>query len=171
MTCVLLLGPLLLAPESMDAAETVISTDPMISRATPGSVLTVRVRADQAVDLAAFEFFLSFDSTVLRLANVEAGEFLTASGRQLVLLGPALDDNRVGFGAATYGQEPGVSGGGVIAFLTFHVVGSGTSSLHFERLIVTDSAANVLPVRGVDGQVISSGEAFQVLLPLVAKGK
>ena len=165
----LLLGPLLLTPEPMRAAETVVSIHPLSVQTAPGQVLTVEVRAAQATDLAAFEFFLSFDPLVLRLVNIEAGDFLTSSGRQLVRLGPALEDDRVGFGAATYGREPGVNGSGVLARLTFQVVGAGTSLLRFQRLIITDTAANVLPVQGVGGQVISSGEAFQILLPLITR--
>lgn len=169
MAGILLLGTLLPASGTTGAAETVIAIRPASVQTAPGHVLTVEIYATQAANLAAFEFFLHFDPTILHATHVEAGEFLTASGRRLVPLGPDLQADRIGFGVATYGEEPGVSGEGVIARLTLHVVGSGTSPLRFQRLIITDPDANELPVRGVDGQVISSGEAFQVRLPLVMR--
>ncbi len=167
MAMALLTGPVLLVPEPMSASETVISVEPQENFVTPGDTLTITIQATEASDLGAFEFFLAFDPSVLQFTAVEAGDFLTSTGRRLVPLGPELRTGQLAYGGATYGDEPGSNGGGVLARITFQVVGAGTSSLRFERLIITDTAANVLPVRGVDGQVTSSGEAYRAFLPLV----
>lgn len=167
MALTFLAAPVLLAPEPMSASETVVSVQPGEIQVAPGRVFTVAIEASEASDLGAFEFFLAFDPSVLRVMGAQAGDFLTSTGRRLVPLGPTMSSDQVGYGAATYGYEPGVSGQGVLARVTFQAVGTGTSVLHFNRLIVTDTAARVLSVRGVDGQVTSSGEWHQILLPLV----
>jgi len=169
MAFVLLAGPVFLGPEPMDASETLVSITPGTYHVVPGTVFTVGVQASQAQNLAAFEFFLTFDPSVLRVIRVEAGDFLTSTGRQLVSLGPDIAVAQVGYGGATYGYDPGVDGEGLLARITFQAVGAGVSDLHFTRLILTDTDANVLPARTVDGQVTSSGEAYQVLLPLIMR--
>lgn len=136
-----------------------------------GETVPVSVWVDGVSDLGAFEFYLGYDPAVLRATGAELGTFLTSTGRTPVPLGPLVTDDEIRFAGASYGTAAGPDGGGVLARVTFRVVGSGTSALTFNRIIVTDTAAQVLPASTVNG-LFTAGELSHapLYLPLVLKG-
>lgn len=171
LTAMVLLAGLLSGGLQVANADTVtVRLEPDHLVGSVGATVSVAVWADDVVDLGAFEVHLSYDPAVLQATGAELGPFLTSSGRTPVPLGPALREGEIRFAGATYGTPAGPHGSGELAQITFRVVGSGSSALAFNRVIVTDAAAQVLPTEGVDGTFSTEpGLHISVLLPLVVR--
>jgi hypothetical protein len=71
------------------------------AQARAGELITVRLVARNAQNLAGFQSTVVFDSTRLRLTSATIEKGLEASGRQVLQLGPILRDDSVVLGAAT----------------------------------------------------------------------
>lgn len=135
-----------------------------------GKTVAVTVWIDGAANLGAFEFHLGYDPAVLQAVGAQLEAFLTSTGRTPVPLGPAVKPNEIRFAGASYGTAAGPDGSGMLAQVTFRVVGPGTSPLTFNRLIVTDTQAQVLPASAVDGTFTSGKVPYSpVYLPLVRR--
>jgi hypothetical protein len=129
--------------------------------ARPGELITVRLVANNASDLAGFQGTVQYDSAGLRLtgASVETG--LERSGRGLVALGPVMRDGAVVLGAATCpvsdcGSTPGravprvetgVSGTVELGTLEFYSTAPGTYQLTLDGVKFVDPQGNTLAVR------------------------
>ena len=130
-------GALLFAP--LDASATpVVSTDGGSLAVTNGNTYTVNVLIQGAVDLYAYQFSVSYDSTVLSVQDsfnpATEGSFLTnvysAPGQTAFFAG--FDDGvgNISFIADTLvGPLAGVSGDGTLASITFVAVADGTTSV------------------------------------------
>ncbi len=135
-----------------------------------GTTVGVMVQVEGAADLGAFEFHLGYDPAVLEATEVWLGDFLTRTGRTPVPLGPRLDVGEVRFAGASYGTATGPGGSGVLAQITFRVVGSGTTALTFNRVIVTDTDARVLDAGAIDGSFTSGQSPYlPVFVPLLLR--
>jgi hypothetical protein len=135
-----------------------------------GGTVVTTVQIDGVVNLGAFEFHLGYDPAVLQATGAELGAFLTSTGRSPVPLGPAMRVGEIRFAGATYGTAAGPDGAGALAQITFRVVGSGTSTLTFNRIIVTDAVAQVLPARAIDGTFSTEASLYSpVHLPLLLR--
>ena len=167
---VLMAGLLSGGPQPVIAEAITLRLQPSHTFADLGETVVVTVLVDDVTDLGAFEFHLGYDPAVLEATDASLGAFLTSTGRTPVPLGPALSTDEIRFAAASYGTPAGPNGTGVLAEVTFRVVGSGTSALSFNRVIVTDTAAQVLPAGAANG-LFTSGQSSQHLLylPVVLK--
>ena len=150
------------------AQTTTFHLQPSVTEAEVGEVVSVAVVVENVVNLGAFEFHLGFDSSILQPENVELGSLLASTGRTPVPLGPEFNANELRFAGASYGNVDGADGTGVVAVVSLRVVAAGVSLLSFNRVIVTDKDAEVLPADGVDG-LITTSQVFRhaVYLPFV----
>ena len=98
----------------------------------------VEIRVEDVSNVAAFEFSLNFDRSVMRLVGVEAGPFLGSSGRVVFCPQPIYQspdsavpsENSLRFGCVTTsGENPGASGSGLLATVTLAPRKAGTSQL------------------------------------------
>jgi len=120
--------------------------------------ITVDIVADNVKNLAAFQFSLTYDSSIVKYVNVEGGSFLGSSGREPQCLKPEIDGGSpetLHFNCVTLGPPPSVQGGkagvdgsGVLATVTFTPVGGGTSPFELKegRLIAAELDAKGMPV-------------------------
>jgi len=118
----------------------------------------VNIVADNVSNLAAFQFSLSYDSSILKYVSVEGGSFLGSTGREPQCLEPKLDTGNpevLNFNCVTLGPPPSVQGGkagasgsGVLATVTFSAVGGGTTALDLKdgRLVAAELNAKGMPV-------------------------
>jgi hypothetical protein len=163
------LAGLLSASSQLAGAQAItIRLEPSRIVADVGQTVQVTVRMEGAVDLGAFEFHLGYNPAVLEATDAGLGPLLTSTGRSPVPLGPALKDGEIRFAGASYGTEGGPDGAGVLAQVTFRIVGPGTSGLTFNRIIVTDSDAQVQPATAVGGLLATNERLLAFLyLPMV----
>lgn len=119
-----------------------------------GEPFNVAVVVDDATNLGAFEFELTYDQGIVELQDAQEGPFLGSSGRRVNCLPPDKAAGSVLLRCVTLGATPdGPNGSGTLATLTFQPVGAGTSPLHFVRVIVTDPPANILASGTEDASV------------------
>jgi hypothetical protein len=116
---------------------------------------TVDVAIANVTDLGSFQFVLAFSPSVVHAEGAELGDFLGSTGRSTTTVGPEIDNQlgTVSFGAASYGEQAGADGSGVLATVTFSPQANGVSSLHLQGVQVTDTVPEAIPVDLQDGQV------------------
>ena len=120
-----------------------LEIQPLASQVQPGDTFTVTVEIKDVMDLGAYSFELTFNPAVLEALDVTLGDFLGSTGRSVVELGPTIS-NTVGtlaYGAASFGEQEGPNGSGVLATITFLAVEPGDSPLKLENTQVTDTQA------------------------------
>lgn len=138
--------------------------------AAVGSTVTVDVRISGISDLYSYQFGVNFDNTLLHFDNAGTGSFLTggdASSFGFYDADPAdgtLDfvyDSRIG-------AQPGASGDGVLATLTFDTLAGGISGLEFTNVLFLDSTSpegREIAVAAIDGALQINGPAGDVPEP------
>jgi len=104
-----------------------------------GTQFSIDIVVDYVENLWGYQFWLSFDNTTLHGVSVENGPFLASAGGIVIVAPGAGFDNEAGelklFGAAIFFMGPPPSdailpdGGGVLATVTFEVVGIGCSPI------------------------------------------
>jgi hypothetical protein len=121
-------------PEAAALASPLIRFSPSSSTVAPGATFVVDVMVDNAADLGAFEFTLTFNPAVVSLQSATLGNFLGGTGRTAVAL--PLVQHAPGtyeFGGYTHASTRilGPNGTGTLAHLTFQAVAAGNSNLSF----------------------------------------
>ncbi|MGD2146866.1 MAG: cohesin domain-containing protein [Anaerolineae bacterium] len=132
-----------------------VRVEPAQVEVLPNEAFQVQVVVEGISDLGGFEFELAYDPTVLEVKDVAFGDFLGTTGRSVIPVGPALDDEEgmVAIGAATFGEQPGPSGAGVLATISYVARRAGSSELRLQNAVVLDSSASLTPIETADGRV------------------
>jgi len=136
--------------------------DPVTTYVDPGASFVVTVTIDDVVDLGAFEFDLTYDATRLDATGVVSGTFLGSTGRTVAELGPVFGAGSVTYGAFTFGTDPGPNGDGALALVTFQATSVGTSTLHLQDQVATNTSGVTLSPSAEDGEVIVGAAAPNV---------
>jgi hypothetical protein len=112
---------------------------------TGGPDFTVNILAEDVTNLAAFQFALSYDPSIIKYVDVKGGDFLGSSGRQPQCLQPMVVQGQpetLKFNCVTLGPPvsvngtPGPDGSGVLAEVTFAPLGGGKTSLELTDTIL-----------------------------------
>ena len=123
-----------------------------------GEAFGVTVMVDDVTNLGAFQIRLTYDPNILQFQDVKEGQFLGSSGRPVECLPPNTPQGAIDFTCVTLGSTPeGPTGSGELATVTFQPLGSGTSPLHFDLLILADPPANPLPAQAQDASITVGG--------------
>jgi hypothetical protein len=146
-----------------------VRIDPAAVNVAPGHAFTVNVMVDGAVDLGAFQFDMIYDPTVVTVNAVELGPFLGSTGRTAQSIGTKVDNvaGIVTFGAFSFGSDAGPEGTGSLAAITLTAVGSGTSALNLQNVVVTDVRANTQSV-SVEGGTVTVAVPSPTSTPTMA---
>ena len=133
-----------------------VRIEPAVSCASVCVTFTVEVWIDDVEDLGGFEFDLYYDPSVIHVEDIALGDFPPSSGRSWVPVGPIIDNTNgfATFGGFSFGTQPGPSGSGVLAIITLHAVGEGTSALDLDDVQVTDTGGQPQDVTTEDGSVV-----------------
>ncbi len=130
----------------------------------------VQVVIEEANNLAAFQFDLAYDSSVLQVTEAAPGAFLESTGNSVVAVGPEVNDaeGRVTFGAVSFGGEPGPSGTGILATITCVAQGEGSTTLELQGVQILNTAASVQRVAVEDGRVVvrATAAAMPIATPM-----
>lgn len=137
------------------AAATTLSFATPATAVPVGQAFTLDVLVTDAADLYAFQFDIAFDPTLVQATGVQEGGFLSAGGATSFL--PGSIDNLVGtvsFTAGTLtGPEPGATGNGVVAHLSFQALAPGQGALSFGNVVLLDSALGEIPTSTLAGSL------------------
>jgi hypothetical protein len=101
-----------------------------------GEDFEVNIAVDNVTNLAAFQFMLEYDSSVIEYVSVEESPFLGSSGREVMCPDPWTEPGVLGFSCSTLGPPvsvggvAGPDGSGVVATITFSPIGGGETPLN-----------------------------------------
>jgi hypothetical protein len=106
-------------------------------------------------DVGSFQFTLAFSPNIVHAEGAELGDFLGSTGRGTLPVGPNIDNvvGTITFGAASFGEQAGPDGSGVLATISFSPQAEGTSNLHLQNVQVTDTYTETIAVNLQDGSV------------------
>jgi hypothetical protein len=129
---------------------TVISVEPGLVEGLPGDSFTVDITIDKAENVYAWEFKLKYPPyrAVLAPTNVEDGGFLTGG---YLFSNDNPFDGILLVGATKIGVQPGVSGSGVLARITFFVLEAGEGPLEIMESDLLDPSLNAMDHQTRDG--------------------
>jgi hypothetical protein len=123
-----------------------MSVEPPAERVkTGGPEFTVNIVAEDVTNLAAFQFSLSYDPSIIKYVEVKGGDFLGSSGRQPQCLEPMVEQGQpetLKFNCVTLGPPislngtPGPDGSGVLAAVTFTPLSGGKTPLELTDAIL-----------------------------------
>jgi hypothetical protein len=123
-------------------------------RVPKNRTFTVDVVIEDADDLGAFEFQLTYNNTCVQATDATLGPFLGSTGRSVADVGPTIGTGIVTYGAYSWGAGAGPNGDGVIATVTFQAgANECCSSLHLQNVTVTDTAGSAQSASTEDGRV------------------
>jgi hypothetical protein len=132
--------------------------------------LVVPIDVTSVENLGAFGFLLTFDGDVLELIEIEEGDFLGSTGREVVCDAPVVDTFAVMITCVTLRMEPdGPSGDGNLANITFRLKGTGTTDLQFDRIELTDPLGTRIPASINSARLTVEGGS-RLTWPVVAAG-
>jgi len=142
------------------AADGTMSATPLSLAVTPGSAneavgstFQVAITAAGAHDLFAVPLQVQFDSKMLQLVNVDAGDLLGKDGQSVALVHRDEGNGALTISATRPPGTRGVDGQGSICTLTFKAVGAGDSTLALTRIGSRDSQQNRIAAVGAQGVV------------------
>jgi general secretion pathway protein D len=126
---------------------------PAVNNQGVGATFQVAVMLSNANDLFSVPLQMQFNSKVLSLVNVDAGNLLGKDGQAVALVHRDEGDGAVTISASRPPGVTGVNGSGTICTLTFKAVAPGDSPLQLVRIGAKDSKQNNLPAVGSPASV------------------
>ncbi len=123
----------------------------------PGAAI-VNINIENVTNLGAFEFRLLYNSDVakvLRVDDVQLGDFIESTARTAAEIGPNIDNDAgiLSFGAYTYGENLGPDGDGLLATITFTAENEGATFLDLDAVQVADINGDGISADVIDGQL------------------
>lgn len=129
-----------------------MSVEPPAERVeTGGPEFTVNIVAGDVTNLAAFQFSLSYDPSIIKYVEVKGGDFLGSSGRQPQCLEPMVvkgQPETLKFNCVTLGPPvslngtAGPDGSGVLAEVAFAPLHGGETSLELTDAVLVAAEIN-----------------------------
>ena len=126
---------------------------------------TIPDRDVESIGMAAFEFTLGFDETIVAVEGVEVGPALAESGRAFQCLPPRREPGSFRFGCLSSGESPpGVQGSVTLASLTLRPLSNGSSALLLEPQLA-GPLGDPISIDVADGLVRVTGNPDAVATP------
>ncbi|MCX6032316.1 MAG: cohesin domain-containing protein [Chloroflexi bacterium] len=152
-------------PESATASS--LSLLPANQRVATGAIFTEIVHIQEAANVGAFQADLTYDPVIVQVEDVTGGPFLTSTGRTVVPVGPATDNDtgQVTFGAFTFGSQGSATGAGDLAYVRFRAQAAGQTNLAFQEAGLSDPQGNALPLDSQTEASVTAG--MLTYLPLL----
>ena len=142
---------LAITPMAVAAQEpAAVELQPPASVPDAGETFTTDVTVSNAADLLGFQFDVNFDPARLAVEKIDLGPLLSSTGRSPQPLGPDITNagsGRIVYGGFTLGtpEQPGASGDGVLAIITWKVVQPGEFGASLSRVQLAGAGGRALP--------------------------
>ncbi len=110
----------------------------------------------ESVNLKAYSLEITFDRSIIRANDLDIveGQLLSDSGEPTFFwVGFSADSSKLYIDGAILGDGIVVSGSGILAVLTVHTIGFGSTDLAFTSIRARDGLNNPLIYDGVDGWI------------------
>ena len=138
----------------IEAQTTILYIDPPIIDVPIFNEFTVTLNIEDVEDLYSWEVLIFFTPSQIQCTGAEEGPFLRDFGP--TIWPPPEIDNDTGtihMGCALIPGGSGAFGSGVLAYIHFTCVNVGTSFIHIEDSVLTDSLGDPIPHSIIDSQV------------------
>jgi general secretion pathway protein D len=142
-----------LTPPADSTAPMNFSVVPPSVPQTVGSTFQVAVMLDHGRDVYSVPMQMQYNSKVLQLVNVDAGNFLSRDGQAVALVHRDDGNGLVTISTSRPPNAGGVSGQGNLCTLTFRAVAAGDSNLALVKVGARNSAQANLPAVGSEAVV------------------
>jgi hypothetical protein len=134
--------------DTIAAQGATVSLVPSSQNVQLGETFTVDVAIENATNLAAYEFRITYDPNILTIEGVTQTDFLRSTDRGVSC--PPIEDEAARkttdawFGCATVNKSSGppVGGSGVLAHISFSAKGPGLTYLTFVKLQLADDMSD-----------------------------
>ncbi len=124
-----------------------------------GSTVTLQVRVQRVVSLAAFQLTIELNPNVLELGQIELGDFLSLTGRPVTDFPPVfVAPGKIIYQAVSAAGAPGVSGDGLLATVHLRAVADGFSPVSLPEVVLVNASTVGTTIEG-RGAVVIVGEA------------
>ena len=147
-----------------------LSIEPAMSQVQAGTGINFAITVSGIADLYAYQFDFAYSPGLLQAQAVEEGAFLRQAGTTTIFLPGQIDDGTGTIRAIAgtrIGQEPGVSGDGVLATVALRVVGTGSSLLTLSRITLLNSQFEGIPFQSASASLMTVPEPNALGLVLV----
>ena len=114
---------------------------------------------DNVTNLGGFECEIVYPPDKVQVDSIRLGDFLGSTGNTASPVGPDID-NDVGMascGAFSFGDNPGPSGGGILATVYFSASDTGRAAISLQDVQVTDKGGSVIPINIGEDALIAIG--------------
>jgi hypothetical protein len=132
-----------------------IEIRPILSQVRADSSFEVAIHARDVRDIGAFQLELHYNAAVVQAVSVQAGRWLSSTGRAVIELPPVIDNGAgiVTLGAASTGDQPGPNGSGILATVTFRAL-VGQCALELRQVQLSNTQAGMIPANVQSGRVV-----------------
>lgn len=128
------------------AADPVLSVTASPTTPVPGGQVTVNVNISGISDLFAYQFALEFNPSFLQGVSGVQGPFLPAVGSTTFGASVVSSPTAYFVYGSLFGTGPGASGSGVLATLTFNVLGNQYGSFAVSDVLFLNSSLQPITV-------------------------
>lgn len=136
---------------AMSYGQAVVSIDPAeVASPAAGGTLSVNIKITNGTNVAGYNVTVGFDTSALQYVEIKNANYLPEGA---FAAPPQVSDNRVTL-AATALAGVASARSGTLAILTFEVIAAKASTIELVEVILSDSAANELPVTKQNGEVV-----------------
>jgi len=125
-----------------------------------GQTTTITIQIENVTNFGGFEFKLRYKTNTIEITenDIQFGDFLTSTGREVIPIDkPKFSADGeytiLFYGAATYGEQPPVSGGGILANIELKGISAGTTELDLFDVKVSDIDVNPISVAVIDSSI------------------
>ncbi len=131
------------------AAESSVSISPDMITASSGDIFTIDIIVDPLGNgIYGAQYELQFDNNILKATEQTKGTFLSHGGAEAVEVSNNINNTigKIEYGETRTGdpQEVGsITDAGVLASITFEVIGAGTSELTLDAMLANSSAQSI----------------------------
>ena len=149
---ILLISPAFVRTNFAQPGTTAIYVNPFSLTVEVCTEFTVDINVENVLNLWAFEFWLSYDTTLLDAISIALGPFLNKPNH---IIQQQINDPQ-GWLMLAATSDPGAlpaNGGGTLGTVTFHCTGAGTTLLHLFSTSLWDPATNPIQHGTEDGSV------------------
>ena len=134
---------------ALSYGQAIVFIDPaQVNSPDIGGQINVSIKISNGRGVAGYKVTVGFDATALQYVEIKNGDYLPA---EAIVMPAQVSGDRVTLAATA---SSAAAGSDVLMTLQFRIVAAKPSTLRLIEVILSDSAANVLPVRTRDARVI-----------------
>jgi general secretion pathway protein D len=132
-----------------------VAFEPAQATINTGEQFVVEINVSNVQDLFAVPLAVGYDPSVLELAEVQQGEFLSGEGQTPALVHRV--DPQTGTAIISLSRAPGssgASGSGTLARLVFSALAAGRSPLSFNNIAARNSRRELISFQTGVGEIL-----------------